>query len=413
MFIVIVCAAVLFGGPPSPAEKAIATAQAAIEKEPDKPEHYNAKAFALARRARETADPAYYDRAGEAIARSLELAPGNFEALKVKGWILLGRHEFAQALQLAKDLNRRAPDDVLVYGLLTDAHVELGNYKDAEEAAQWLLNIGRSSVPGLTRAAFLRELFGDIEGALELMNTAYQRIDPSETEDRAWTLTQIGHLLALTGKTTEAGGILDQALRLVPDYHYALAGLAKVRAAEGKRDEAVRLLERRYEIAPHPENLFDVGIALHRAGKLAKARVVLADFEKKALAESAGWDNANRELIAYYTDIANKPTAALRIASREITRRRDVHTLDAYAWALHRSGRHVEAMKQVEAALSVGTIEPRILYHAGAIALAVNRTAKAKQYLRRSLDTNPRSEVAADARRLLSNAGKTTVAGLR
>jgi tetratricopeptide (TPR) repeat protein len=336
------------------------------------------------------------------VSRALELSPDNTEVLKVKGWILLGKHDFAGALALATELRRRTADDEMVYGLLTDAHVELGNYKEAEDAAQWMLNVGRSSVPGLTRAAFLRELFGDIEGSLELMQQAFQRIDPSEAEDRAWTLTHIGHLLSVTGKLAEADVVLAEALRLMPDYHYALAALAKVRIAQAKPAEAATLLERRYSLAPHPENACDLGVALRKAGRLAESREVLRKFEKSALAESKGTDNANRELIFYYADYAAKPSDALAIADREIARRKDVFTLDAYAWALHRNGRSREALRHSETALAVGTVDARILYHAGAIALTAGKTDAAGTYLRRSLEVNPKSEVSADVRRLLA-----------
>ncbi len=391
------------GGSSTPAGQAIEMAQAAIQKEPAKAEHHNALALALVRRARETSDPAYYDKAAAAANKSLELSTENPEALKLNARILLGKHEFADALKLATELRRRNGDDEAIYGLLTDSNVELGNYKEAEDAAQWMLNVGRSSTAGLMHAAFLREVFGDIEGAREFMNQAYNRVVPSETEERSWTLVHIAHLLMLGGKIDDAGTVLEQALQLIPEYPYALAGLAKVRAAQGKQEEALRLLRRRYELAPLPQNLFDLGTALRKAGKLTESTTVLADFERKALAESERWYNANRELIAYYADYAAQPAAALRIARQEIARRRDVMTVDAYAWALHRNGRSREAFTEIESALAVGTVDPRILYHAGAIALAAGNRESARKYLQHSLDVNSRSEVAAEARRLLAH----------
>jgi tetratricopeptide (TPR) repeat protein len=351
----------------SPAARAVRAARTAVEKQPQKAENYSALALAYSRLARETADDSNYDKAAEAVDAALKLTPDDFEALKMRTWVLLGKHEFAEALELAKTLNRRMPDDAAVYGFLTDAHTQLGNYPEAEEAAQWMLNVGRSSVPGMTRAAFLRELFGDIDGALELMNLSFQRIEPSQVEDRAWVLTQIGQLLRLQGKFAEASRVLDAALDHMPDYHYALAGKAKVRLAEGRFAEAASLFERRYRAAPHPENLFEYAAAVQKAGKTKQAQGLFRQFEKEALAESAGWDNANRELIAYYADYAMKPAAALTIAKREIARRRDVHTLDAYAWALHKSGMYAEASKQIDKALAVGTVDPDILRHARAI----------------------------------------------
>jgi tetratricopeptide (TPR) repeat protein len=385
----------------TPAERAIESARSAIAREPGNADLYNGLAMALARRARETADPAKYDEAQAALAQSFQIAPDNFEGLKIRAWLLLGKHEFAPALELAKQLNQRNADDPMVYGLLTDAHTELGNYREAEEAAQWMLDLGRASIPGLTRAAYLRELFGDIEGALELMSSVYQRTPPSESEERAWVLTQIAHLRVLTGKLEEADVLLDEALRLFPGYHYALANQAKVRAGQGRHAEAVEMLRQRYRTAPHPENLFDLGVALERAGKSDEAREAFADFESKARAEMSSWDNANSQLTLYYADHAGKPEEALRVASAEFARRRDVYTIDTYAWALHVNGQQGEARKQIDAALAVGVRDPKLLYHAGAIALAAGDRESAGRYLRQSLETSSRSEVADSARRLL------------
>jgi len=387
---------------PTPAGRAIEAAQQAIAKGPDRPDPYNQLAMALARRARETADPAKYDEAAAVLSKSFALAPDNFEGLKIRAWLLLGKHEFAQALDLAKQLNKRVPDDAVVYGLLTDAHTELGNYAEAEQAAQWMLDLGRSSVAGLTRAAYLRELFGDIDGAIELMAAAYRRTNPVESEERAWLLSQLAHLYLLQGKVEEADRLVAEALGLFPGYHYALANQAKVRSAQGKHGEAAELLRRRYDVAPHPENLFDLAVALKRAGRRAQARKAFADFERTARAEMSSWDNANFQLVFYYTDHAMKPAEALRVASLEIARRRDVYTLDAYAWALHRNGRHAEARSHIETALAVGILDPKVLYHAGVISMRLGDRASARKLLARSLSVNGRSEVATDAQRLVN-----------
>ena len=82
----------------------------------------------------------------------------------------------------------------MVYGLLTEANAELGYYKDAETAAQWMLNLRPGNLPALTNAAHLRELFGDMEGSYELLQMAYESTPPTEEEERAWLLTQMGHL---------------------------------------------------------------------------------------------------------------------------------------------------------------------------------------------------------------------------
>src|SRR5437868_11672483 len=368
----------------SPAGRSIAEARKAIEKKPTQYSGYNLLAMALARRARETSDVGFYAQAEDALKRSLDLAPGNLDGEKIHVWLLLGRHEFAAALDAAKALNKRVPDDVLIYGFLTDANAELGNYKEAERAAQWMLDLRPGNLPGVTRAAYLRELFGDVDGALELMDMAYQSTPPTETEDRAWILSQMAHLRIVSGKTNEAEKLLQQALALFPGYHYALGNLAKVRIQQKRYDEAVDLLRRRYAAAPHAENLYDLADALQRAGHADEAATAFAEFEQKSLLETEKTDNSKHELILYYADYAKQPAKALEVAQREFTRRQDVFTRDCYAWALHVTGQNEEARKQIDSAVAIGIHDAKLFRHAGEIALALGDKPAAEKYLRQS-----------------------------
>lgn len=361
----------------SPAERAITDAKQAIETSPKQAEPYNSLALALARRAREISDITYYAQAEAALKKSLKLAPGNFGAEKTRVWLLLGKHEFAQALEAAKALNQRVPDDVMVHGFLTDANAELGNYDDAEKATNWMLKLRPGNIPGLTRAAYLRELFGDLDGALELMNMALQSTPVSQSEDRAWILTQMAHLRLLAGAPGEAEKLLKQALIAFPGYHYVLGQLAKVRIEQKRYAEAVDLLQQRYQTAPHAENLYDLAVAQELAGQSEAAKKAFAEFEAKSLFESNQADNSNHELIFYYADHAHDSTKALEVAQREFARRHDVYTLDAYAWALHVNGREDEARKQIEVALAVGVRDPRILGHGREIARGFGDTTAA------------------------------------
>jgi tetratricopeptide (TPR) repeat protein len=360
----------------SPAQKSIERAQQTIHGAPGSPLGYNELALALARRARETSDPAFYTRAHGAIDRSLAIERDNPGALRARAWVLLGQHDFAGALALARTLNQRTPDDVMVYGLLTDAHVELGNYAEAEKACQWMLDLRPGNVPAMTRAAYLRELFGDVTGALMLMTDALAQLPPSESEDRAWTLTQIGHLHLLEGRTDGAERALQEALTLFPGYHYALGQLARVRGEQGRWKEAVELFQKRQEASNHPENLYELAEALKKAGRKAEAAAAFARFETEARRESTGTDNANRELIFYYVDHARRPAEALRLAEAEVARRRDVYTLAAHAWALHASGHTAEARAQMQAALAVGVRDPRLLRQARAIGVPSEALAR-------------------------------------
>jgi tetratricopeptide (TPR) repeat protein len=124
------------------------------------------------------------------------------------------------------------------------------------------------------------------------MRTAYQRLPAQEIEDRVWTLTQLAHLHLVAGKVEAAESRVELALELFPDYHYALANLAKVRTLQGREQDAVELWARHYEVAAHPENLYVYAQSLRRIGKQLEAERAYEQFEKQALKESENWDNA-------------------------------------------------------------------------------------------------------------------------
>ncbi len=365
----------------SRAEQSISAARQSISERPTEYTGYNLLATALVRRAQETADASFYSQAAEAVKKSLELTPNNFDGEKIRVSILLGEHEYPAALGLAKALNKRVPDDVMVYGLLTDANVELGNYKDAEVAAQWMLDLRPGNLPALIRAAHLRELFGDAEGAYELMDIAYQSTPATEIAERASLLTQMGHLRLASSSSDAAEKLYQQALASFPIYPSALGNLAQLRIAQKRYSDAATLLEQRYKAQPRPDNLYDLGEALQLAGRDTEAKKVFADFETKVLSESSLKDNSNRALVFYYADHAHQPAKALDVAKREYAWRRDVCTIDAYAWALHVNGQDAEARKQIEAALAVGIRDAKIFAHAGEIALKLGDRGAAQKYL--------------------------------
>ena len=272
----------------------------------------------------------------------------------------------------------------MVYGLLTDANVELGNYNDAVLAAQWMLNLRPGNLPALIRAAHLRELTGDVEGAYELMELAYQSTPPTEPAERAQILTQMGHLRLISGSTDVAEKFFQQALTSFPGYPPALGNLAQVRIVQKRYDDAVVLLQQRYQAVPYAGNLYDLAKALQLAGRDGEAKKAFAEFETKSLLESRKRQNSNRELVLYYVDRAHDPGKALKVAREEYAWRQDVYTLDAYAWALHANGQDAEARKQIEAALAVGIRDAELFRHAAEITLKLGDPAAAENYLKQS-----------------------------
>ncbi|MEP6469263.1 MAG: hypothetical protein ABJC24_05780, partial [Chloroflexota bacterium] len=94
----------------------------------------------------------------------------------------------------------------------------------------------------------------------------------------------------------------------------------------------------------------------------------------------------DRQLVIFAADHRRDVPAAVRRARAELALRPDVYGHDALAWALYRAGSLDEAAEQTQAALALGTPDPRIAYHAGMIAAARGDRERAEALLRQALD---------------------------
>jgi tetratricopeptide (TPR) repeat protein len=386
----------------SPAEDRIAFVSREIVKTPTKSNLYTELAIALLLRERETSDTAMFDQVQAALDKSLKLAPANFEAQKVEAALLLGKHEFAKALTLAQSLNEQVPDDVMTYGYIADADLALGDYADAEKAAQWMLNLRSHNVPGLIRGAELRQVFGDPNGALEFLGEVFQQTSPDQSEDLAWRATRIAEINLAIGKLDLADQWLHKALASFPDYYFSLEVQARVLESQHKYAEAADVLHLRNQHFPQPESIYAEAVALDHSGSASKAKELYANFEQLALSKSSLADNDNRDLVLYYLSPKHNPSAALRIARLAISQRHDVWSLDSLAMALYADWDYVEAQKQIEKAMAPGIRDGNIFYHAAQINAALKNQAATVVYLKSSLQANPQSEVSDTVREMLS-----------
>ena len=87
------------------------------------------------------------------------------------GGFQLGRHEFAEALETAATAIDLAPTRSPAKAIRVDALVEPGRYEEAIEATEELLALG-VDLASLARASYLRELHGNLDGALAAMRQA-------------------------------------------------------------------------------------------------------------------------------------------------------------------------------------------------------------------------------------------------
>lgn len=365
---------------------AAAHMQARLRSNPDDIYAYAQLGLALLQQARESGDSAFYLRAGAAFEAALERDPQWLDALVGQGALALALHQFDDALGWAERAQAINPYRADVRGIRVDALVEMGRYAEAVAAAQEMVDL-RPDVQSYSRVAYLRELHGDVAGALAAMQDAAQAARPG-SEEWLWTTTQIGNLHWGRHELAQAEEAYRAALTMRPDYPYALAGLGRVEAAQGEWDAAAAIYAPLVERLPLPEFAVALGEAYEAAGRSAAAQeqyeLARAIFALNAAAGMA----VDLEAALVEADHGD-PAAAVAQARAAYAARPTIYAADTLAWTLHRAGQSEQAAAYSAAALRLGTRDARLHYHAGMIALARKDADNARRHLSAAPAINP------------------------
>ncbi|NJN19407.1 MAG: tetratricopeptide repeat protein [Oscillochloris sp.] len=361
--------------------------QAYLRANPDDSAAYANLGLALLQRVRDTGDPALYTQAEEAFAAALQRDPHHLDALVGQGVLALARHQFQTALEWGERAREVAPLRAVVYGLLGDAYVELGRYDEAVAAIQQMVDI-RPDLNSYSRVAYVRELYGDVDGAITAMEQALDA-GAAGGENSLWVRVQLANLWFNRGDPARAEAQYLIALAQRADYPYALEGLARVRAAQGQASEAIAIYRELVDRLPLPQFVIGLGelyAALGDQGAAAE-QFRLAEAMQQ-LSASAGVA-VDLELALFAADHGDNPAAALRLAQAAYTAHPGIYAADALAWAFYHSGDYVQAARYSAEALRLNTRDANLYFHAGMIAYAGADHAAAREYLQTALAINP------------------------
>jgi len=113
-----------------------------------------------------------------------------YDGLKLRAKLQLTNHRFAEALETVRRAQTFRDDDHDVWGMITDALVETGDYAGAVKAAQRMIDL-RPESSSYARVSYLRELHGDTEGAIQAMTLAVKAANPNDPEGMAWYRAQL------------------------------------------------------------------------------------------------------------------------------------------------------------------------------------------------------------------------------
>jgi tetratricopeptide (TPR) repeat protein len=347
---------------PGKIDQRILRAMRMIEKMPNSADGYNQLASAYMQKARETADFDLNTNAHDVITQSLAVEPDNYDALKLRAKLQLTFHRFSDALETAHRAQAVRTDDHDVWGQITDALVELGDYAGAVNAAQKMVDL-RPDSSSYARVSYLRSLHGDTQGAIEAMIAALKSANPNDPEAVAWCHVQLGNELINAGRADAGEREFDEALRIFPDHPLALRAKAQARKEAGDVEAAIEISEREGPSADAAQMLGDLYTFQGRKDAALRQYETFETLERENAVRERSW----RHMINYWLDHDRNLDEALTLATREYETRKDIFTCDSLAWALFKHGRTADAKKFMAEALRTGTKDARITHHASLI----------------------------------------------
>lgn len=331
-------------------------------------------------------DVALYNDAEAVLTRAEALAPDDPRTHVIQGYLALARHDFARARGLGSCVHDAYPFDADALAVLVDAEVELGLYGDAAQHLQDLLDV-RPGLAAYSRASYLRELHGDVEGARQAF--AQSEAAGSDPYDLASVAVLRGKLALGRGDLDEAETHFGRARERVDDPAGVEAGEARVLAARGDRAGAIAVLDDAIVKRPTVEVAILLGDLLRLEGRGRDAE--RADRVVRSLArdERAAGADVSMELSLFETDRGN-PGRALDLAQRaHSVKPGNINANIALAWALRANGRASEAIPYVDQALRLGTRDGLLRFRTAAVLFDAGETQRAAAELRTAFEVNP------------------------
>jgi tetratricopeptide (TPR) repeat protein len=369
----------------------IAKLQAELRGSSDDVNGLDALGLAYQQRARETGDPTYYTKSDEVLSRALRLAPRDLVATSGLGSLALSRHRFREALALGRRARAISPTTARNYGVIGDALVELGRYRQGFQAFDTMATL-RPDVSSYARVGHARLLLGDVAGARSALRLALDAsLGQGETE--AWTRVQLSKAAFSVGDIAPALAQARAALRAFPGYAPAYDALAWAEYGRGHMHAAIAAEQEAVNRIPLPQYVAMLGDLQRAAGRPAEARrqyALIGVIQRLLVANGVDTD---LETALFDVDHGIRLRSSLALARRAQRERPSIDGDDVLAWALARTGHCQEALGYSKSALHLGTRDALKLFHRGAIEQCLGNRAAARGWFRRALALNPRFSV--------------------
>lgn len=300
-------------------------------------------------------DASQFERAKGIVTAEVKRNPHEAWAWTLMAWVRMIEHHFFDALEAAKTADNLTPNEPHTLALVCDALVELGRYDDAVTIAQRLADI-KPGVPAWVRAARLRFLYNDMDGAIQLMTKA-ARTGRADGEASAWVWLELARLYLHAGNTLAADQAIAAAQQAYPRLPAILSAKAGLLAAQGNPRSALDLYVQAIAVQPAAEEALAAWHLARQLGEGGAARRNAALLEGLAKLDTGG---LSRRALAEYFAGSGQMERALELAREELAARPDIYSHATLARVLQLAGNGQEAKRQARAALALNTPDTQL-----------------------------------------------------
>ena len=329
--------------------------------------------FTLARllfaRSRVTGSTADIDHAERLVKESIsERTQRNYSAFELLASLLMARHEFSAARDVAVRADSLDPGNPSHLALLGEIELELGDYESAAQHFAAIQYDGRNFTTG-ARLARWYELTGRIDVAREFLRRAIVKVDRRDDLPRdqvAWFHYRLGDLELRAGNVAAAESAFVSGLARNPEDVRVLGGLARAALARGAWQQAVDYGEKATAEQLDPATLGVVSLSYFHLGDSAQAKSYARAMSVSALKQPGAIHRAWGLFLLDHGTVEDR-VDVLKRARKELRDRKDVYGHDLMAWAFYRNGQLEKAREEMKLALSQHTQDVMLLEHSRAI----------------------------------------------
>ena len=283
-----------------------------------------------------------------------------FRALATKAGVLLSLHDFSGAKKTGLEAISMNAHNAQVYGVLTDAFVELGDYKQAIVYADRMMAI-KPDLRSYARISYLREIHGDIKGAMRAFRMAIEAGAPGY-EDRAWAMHTLGEILIKYDRLEEAEEIFETILDERSNYPFAVASLGEIALQNGAKKEAESYFNEAINIIPEVGFFISLAHIYKEQNRINELDDIMIDILSMLEDDELHGHNMNLEYASLYLDVLDDTDKSMSYALLEYYKRpNNIDVNKAIAQVFIRKGDIESARPYIEIASATSSKDPEII----------------------------------------------------